>query len=252
MHLVIAKNSDEIADLLSKIIIDLVKQKPNAVLGLATGSSPIATYKLLIKDHQENKTDWSKVITFNLDEYIGYNKTNSNSYHYFMKEQLFSHINIKKENTHIPSGLKDGNQNALTYEKLISKYGPIDLQILGIGSNGHIGFNEPGSDVNSITRVVELSKETIEANKRFFAADKSVVPNQAITMGIATILKAKSIALIATGKNKAVAIKALVQGEISAKWPCSYLQNHQKVLILIDKEAASLLDLTKIKENLNA
>lgn len=251
MHLIITKNSEEIAELLSKIIIDLVKQKPNTVLGLATGSSPVATYQLLIKDHQDNQTDWSKVVTFNLDEYLGCDKIDSNSYHYFMKEQLFKHINIKEENTHIPNGLGDGQKNAEEYEKLISKCGPIDLQVLGLGSNGHIGFNEPGSDINSITRVVDLSKETIEANKRFFAEDESKVPKQAVTMGIATIMKAKSIVLIASGKNKAQAVKALVQGEISADWPCSYLQNHPKVLILIDKQAAELLDLTKVEENNN-
>ncbi|MBE4704344.1 glucosamine-6-phosphate deaminase [Spiroplasma platyhelix] len=242
MHLIVTKDSDEIANLLSKIVIGLVNQKSNAVLGLATGSSPIATYKLLIEDHQTNKTDWSNVSTFNLDEYVGLQQENHNSYHYFMEEQLFKHLNIKKANIHIPNGLGDVKQNATEYEKLISEHQQIDFQILGIGSNGHIGFNEPGSDVKSVTRVVELSKETIQANKRFFASSQDTVPTQAITMGIATILKAKNIVLIATGKNKAEAVKALVQGKVSEKWPCSYLQNHPSVLILADQAAASLLE----------
>lgn len=244
MHLIITKNSDEIATLLSGIIIGLVKKKPNAVLGLATGSSPIATYKLLIKDYQDNKTDWSKVTTFNLDEYVDLEKTNSNSYYYFMNQQLFNHLNIKKENIHIPNGIGDIEKNAIRYEQLLNECGPIDLQILGIGNNGHIGFNEPGSNINSVTRVINLSKETIEANKRFFNGNIASMPQKAITMGISSILKANNIVLIATGKSKAQAIKALVQGEVSEEWPCSYLQKHNNVSILIDEEAAMLLDQT--------
>lgn len=242
MHLIVTKNSDEIANLLSKLMIGLVNKKPNTIFGLATGSSPIATYKMLIADHQTNKTDWSNVSTFNLDEYVGLDKDNSNSYHYFMEENLFKHLNIKKENIHIPNGIGDVEKNALEYEALISSNQPIDFQILGIGGNGHIGFNEPGSDVNSLTRVVQLSQPTIEANKRFFANQIDAVPTQAITMGIATILKAKNIVLIATGENKAEAVKALVQGKISDQWPCSFLKGHPSVLILADMQAASLLD----------
>lgn len=243
MKLIITKNSDEIAVALVSTIIGFLEKKPNLVLGLATGSSPIQTYKLLIEDHQTNKTDWSNVITFNLDEYIGLSLDNKNSYHYFMYDQLFNHLNIKKENIHIPNGIGDSEQNAFLYEQQIKEYGPIDLQILGIGNNGHIAFNEPGSDINSITRVVELSDDTKAANKRFFAGQ---VPQQAITMGIATILKANNIILIASGKNKAQAIKELVHGKVSEQWPCTYLQNHKNVLLLIDQDAASLLDQSKI------
>lgn len=249
MHLIVAKDEEEIAILLSRIIIGLIKQKPKTILGLATGSSPMQTYNLLVEDYQTNKTDWANVTTFNLDEYVGLNSTNSNSYHYFMYERLFKHLNIKKENIYIPDGIGDVEQNALNYEELINKYGPIDLQILGVGSNGHIGFNEPGSNINSVTRIINLSKETIEANKRFFKDNEKIVPSQAITMGIATIFKANNIILIASGKSKAAAINALIQGEISEKWPCSYLQKHQNVLVLVDQEAAMLLDQSKIKEN---
>lgn len=248
MYLVVSENSNEIAIILAKIIADLVKEKPNAVLGLATGSSPIPTYQLLIADYQKNQTDWSNIITFNLDEYVGLQPDNKNSYHYFMEEELFKYLNIKKENIHIPNGLGNVIENALKYEALIKEHGSINLQILGLGNNGHIGFNEPGSDFNSLTRVVELSETTKVANKRFFEDSEETVPRQAITMGIATILKSDTIVLIASGKNKAEAVRALVQGEVSDKWPCSYLQKHQNVLVLIDKEAAMLLDQTKMEE----
>lgn len=249
MYLIVNEDANEIAILLTRIITNLIKEKPNTVLGLATGSSPIPTYKLLIEDHQINKTDWSKIVTFNLDEYVGISPDNKNSYHYFMNEELFKDINIKKENIHIPNGLGDLIKNVNQYEELIKKYGPINLQILGLGNNGHIGFNEPGANINSITRIVELSDETKNANKRFFNDNEKNVPQQAITMGIATILKADAIVLIATGKNKAQAVKALVQGKISDKWPCSYLQKHSNVLVLVDQEAAMLLDQAKIEEN---
>lgn len=247
MHLIVTKDANEIATLLSKVVVGLVKQKPNAVLGLATGSSPIATYEMLIADHQSNQTDWSNISTFNLDEYVGLAKDNPQSYHYFMAENLFKHLNIKQENTHIPNGLGDATKNAAEYEALISSSQPIDFQILGLGDNGHIAFNEPGSAATSTTRIVDLTAATIAANQRFFN-HQSEVPTQAITMGIATILKAKNIVLIATGANKAEAVRALVQGEVSAAWPCSFLQDHPSVLVLVDQPAASLLEQSEIKE----
>lgn len=247
MHLIVTKDGHEIATLLSKVVVGLIKQKPNAVLGLATGSSPITTYQMLIADHQDNQTDWSNVTTFNLDEYVGLAKDNAQSYHYFMEENLFKHLNIKKENTHIPNGLGDAAKNAAEYETLINSSNPIDFQILGLGDNGHIGFNEPGSDVTSVTRIVDLTPATIAANQRFFN-HQSEVPTQAITMGIATILKAKNIVLIATSTKKAEAVRALVQGEISVEWPCSFLQDHPSVLVLVDQAAASLLEQPETKE----
>lgn len=241
MEVVVTNDANEIAVILTKRITDLIQKKVNLVLGLATGSSPIPTYQLLIEDYQKNKTDWSNVVTFNLDEYVGLQPDNKNSYHYFMEEQLFKHLNLKKVNIHLPNGIGNGNQNAFAYENLIQKYGPIDLQVLGIGNNGHIGFNEPGSEIDSITRIVNLSNDTKIANQRFFNNETEIVPQQAITMGIATILKANMIVLIATGKNKAQAVQALVHGTISEQWPCTYLQNHKNVLVLVDQDAAILL-----------
>lgn len=245
MKVVVTENSNEIAMVLAKTITNLIQKKSNLVLGLATGSSPIPTYQLLIEDYQKNKTDWSNVVTFNLDEYVGLAPNNKNSYHYFMQEHLFKHLNLKKDNIHIPNGIGNVNKNAAYYEDLIQKYGPIDLQILGIGNNGHIAFNEPGSNINSVTRVVDLSANTKDANQRFFNDKQEIVPQQAITMGIGTILKANNIILIATGKNKAQAVRSLVHDKVSEKWPCSYLQNHKNVLVLIDKDAAMLLDLSE-------
>lgn len=244
MHLIIVQNPEEISQLVSKTISSLVVKKPNAVLGLATGSSPIGTYNLLIKDYQNNKTDWSKVVTFNLDEYVGLDAHDPTSYHYFMNHHLFNHININKENIHIPSGIGNITENIKNYENLLENFGPVDLQLLGIGENGHIGFNEPGSTMDSKTRVVNLTASTITANKHFFDHE-SQVPTQAITMGIATILKANTIVLIASGSKKAPAIKALIHGKVDAQWPCSYLQNHENVIIIIDQEAAKLLEQPK-------
>lgn len=249
MQLIIVKDKNEIADLLSKIIIKLVKEKPSAVLGLATGSSPIETYQLLIKDYETNNTDWSKVKTFNLDEYINLAPNHTKSYRYFMNHQLFNHLNINLKNTYFPNGVGNLKKNIIEYETLLSQYGPVDFQILGVGTNGHIGFNEPGTSSDSRTHVVNLTNETIVANQRFFDNIKEV-PTTAITMGIATILEAKMIALIATGKEKAKAIAALVHGSVTPEYPCSFLQNHHNVIIIIDGQAASLLQPPQISEKL--
>lgn len=249
MKLIILKNKTEVAQLLSKIIIDIIKVKPNVVLGLATGSSPIETYDLLIADAKNNKRDWTKVTTFNLDEYIGLSPKHEKSYRYFMNHQLFNHIkSLNLENTYVPSGLGNLAKNIEDYEKLLKTKGPIDLQILGLGTNGHIAFNEPGTLADSRTHIVDLTKETIAANKRFFAKIEDV-PTRAITMGIATILEAKLIVLIATGINKAAAIRELIEGKVSIKYPCTFLQNHDDVTIIIDEEAASLLKPTISKKN---
>lgn len=209
-------------------------------MGLATGSTPIETYQALIKDYETNKTNWSKVKTFNLDEYIDLAPDHIKSYRYFMNQQLFNHLNINFKNTYLPNGVGDLQKNIIEYEKLLKQYGPIDLQILGIGTNGHIGFNEPGTAADSRTHIVNLTTETIAANQRFFDNIKQV-PTRAITMGIATILEAKMIVLIATGKEKAKAIAALVHGKVTTNYPCSFLQNHDNVIIIVDEQAASLL-----------
>ena len=248
MKLIILKDKTEVAQLLSKIIIDIIKIKPNAILGFATGSSPIETYDLLITDAKNNKRDWSKVVTFNLDEYVGLPPEHVKSYRYFMNHQLFNHIkSLNLENTYVPKGIGDLNQNVKEYEKLLKEKGPIDLQILGLGTNGHIAFNEPGTLASSKTHIVNLTKETIEVNKRFFSKVEDV-PTKAVTMGIHTILQAKLIVLIATGTNKAQAIRELVEGKVSPDYPCTFLQNHNDVTIIIDEEAATLLKPTISKK----
>ncbi|WP_375317345.1 glucosamine-6-phosphate deaminase [Spiroplasma endosymbiont of Virgichneumon dumeticola] len=240
MKLVVFETKSEIAKLVSTIIIETIKENQKLVLGLATGSSPIDTYDLLIKDYQKNHTDWSQVTTFNLDEYVGLAPEHKKSYRYFMNEQLFNKINIKKENTYVPNGLGNVTANAQAYEKLLVEKGPINLQILGIGTNGHIAFNEPGTSGDSKTHVVDLTTATIEANKRFFASVKDV-PTKAITMGVDSILQAQAIILIADGQAKAQAIYELVHGKITPDYPCSYLQAHDNVMVIIDSAAASLL-----------
>lgn len=249
MKLIILKNKTEVAQLLSKIIIDVIKVKPNAILGLATGSSPIETYDLLIVDAKNNKRDWSQVKTFNLDEYVGLPPDHKKSYRYFMNHHLFSHIkSLNLANTYLPSGIGDLKKNVADYEQLLKTKGPIDLQILGLGTNGHIAFNEPGTPANSRVHIVNLTKETIDANKRFFAKIEDV-PTRAITMGIATILEAKMIVLIATGKSKAQAVRELIEGKVSPNYPCTFLQNHDDVTIIIDEEAAIFLKPSVSKKN---
>lgn len=221
---------------IAKLIIDLVNEKPNCVLGLATGSSPLGVYKNLVEAVKNNQVSFKDVTTFNLDEYVGLDENHEQSYRYFMNHNLFDHIDIKKENTHVPSGTNLDNPE--DYDKQIEASGGIDLQILGIGSDGHIAFNEPGTSFNSLTHVATLAESTIQDNSRFFNSVDEV-PTQAVTMGLASIMKAKKIVLIATGENKAEAIKNLLQGLIIEKVPCSILRNHPDVSVYLDHDAAS-------------
>ena len=220
--------------LAAKMIIDLVKEKPNAVLGLATGSSPIAVYQNLIADHQNNKTDYKNVSTFNLDEYFDLPIDHEQSYHTFMNNILFKHLNISLENTFFPE--QDNPQN---YSLLLEKH-PIDLQILGVGSNGHIAFNEPGTPFYSTTQYVDLAESTRKDNARFFASLEEV-PKRAVTMGLKDIMQAKKIILLAFGLNKAEAIKMLIDGNKTSDWPVTILKEHPDVTVFLDYEAASLL-----------
>jgi len=198
-------------------------------------------YDKLIEMFREDEVDFSEVQSFNLDEYCGLEADNPNSYHYYMHDNFFKDINIKKENIHIPDGKADDfAKECRDYEESIKKARGIDLQILGIGSNGHIGFNEPSENLNVATEVVNLTEETIKANSRYFES-KDKVPKKAISMGMATILKADRIVLMASGKNKAEAIKQTVSGKISTQVPASLLQTHPQITILIDQEAASLI-----------
>lgn len=227
--------SDKAFEIMKEFIVD------NAVLGLATGSTPLGLYERMVKDYKENNSSYKNIKTFNLDEYVGLPISHPESYYAFMHRNLFDHIDILKENVHLPSGLGDNlDLNAKEYDEMIEK-NPIDIQILGIGSDGHVAFNEPGTDFESKTHITELAESTIKDNCRFFDNDISKVPTKAITQGIGTIMNAKHILMIATGSNKAKAIKDMVEGEIDTSCPASILQKHDNVTLIVDEEAASLL-----------
>lgn len=248
MKLIVAKDFQEMSNVAAKEIIKQVKENPNIVLGLATGGTVVGMYEALIEDHQQNKTSYKDVHSVNLDEYIGLEYTNPQSYHYYMNDQLFSHIDIQKDNVIIPNGLAENIDAACQeYEKTISDLGGVDLQILGIGQNGHIAFNEPGTSFDSITHKVELTESTRNANMRYFESIDDV-PTHAMTMGISTILKSKQILLLASGKSKAEAIYNLINGEVNESNPASALKNHPNVTIIADEEALSLLEESQKKE----
>ena len=240
MKIIISKTHEESSKKASVQILRQVIEKNNSVLGFATGSSPVVIYENLIKFYKDNIVSFKNVTAFNLDEYIGIEKSHQNSYYYFMRDNLFNHINIKEENCHIENGLaSDMDKECASYEKLIEDKGGIDLQILGIGANGHIGFNEPSDKISPMTHVVELTQSTIDANSKYFSDIK--MPTKAVTMGIATIMKSKKIILIASGKAKAQAIFDTVHGEITPKVPSSILRLHPDVTIYVDEEASKLL-----------
>ncbi|MCD6247988.1 MAG: glucosamine-6-phosphate deaminase [Hadesarchaea archaeon] len=241
MKVLITKNYDELSEKAAKIIADAIRNKPNLVLGLATGGTPVGCYRELVRMHKEKKLDFSRVVTFNLDEYIGLPPTHPQSYRYFMNENLFNHVNIRMENTHIPDGMTDDPQKTCEeFEKAIETAGGIDLQLLGIGANGHIAFNEPGSPFNSRTRVVEISEQTRKDNARFFQSIDEV-PRQAISMGIGTIMEARKIVLLASGARKADAVAKSVKGPITEEVPASILQKHPNCTFILDEAAASKL-----------
>ncbi len=238
-NLIIVKNYDEASDMAFKVMKEYLQ--PGKVLGLATGSTPLGLYSRMVKDHEENKTSYAEIRTFNLDEYVGLPVTHPESYYAFMHRNLFNHIDIKEENVHIPCGLGDDlEEKCREYEALIDK-AHVDIQVLGIGSDGHIAFNEPGTPFDSPTHVTDLAESTIQDNCRFFDNDITKVPTQAVTQGIGTIMKARNILLMATGENKAKAVKAMLQGEVSEECPASILQKHDNVTIILDEAAASLL-----------
>ncbi len=238
MEIIIQPTADDAADIGARVIAKLIKTKPNAVLGLATGSTPVSMYQKLI----EMNLDWSQVVTFNLDEYIGLPKEHAQTYHTFMWENLFKHINIKPENVHIPDGnAKDVPAFCQAYEQEIKDAGGIDLQVLGIGTDGHIGFNEPTSSLASRTRIKTLTERTVQDNARFFDSAEEV-PRHVITMGIGTIMEARENLLLAFGENKAQAIAEAVEGPITSINPASALQMHPVVKVCIDEPAASKLD----------
>ena len=241
MLVTIKKNYDEVSKEAANMVADLIRRKPNCVLGFATGGTPLGLYKELIRMHKEEGLDFSKVTTFNLDEYVSLPPEHPQSYHYFMWENLFKYVNVDPRYVHIPQGMaKDIEEFCEWYEERIEYYHGIDLQILGIGANGHIAFNEPGSSLGSRTRIKTLQKETRWDNKRFFESHEQV-PNQAITMGVGTIMDSKTLLLLASGKSKADAIKATVEGPITALYPATIVQMHRKAFIICDEGAASSL-----------
>ena len=225
----------------AEIFIEQLKKKPNSILGLATGSTPLGLYKILIEKNKLKEISFKDVITYNLDEYCDIPKFHEQSYYTYMNQNLFDHIDINRNNTHIPNGEGDSKLNSDNYENELNKV-KIDIQLLGIGSNGHIGFNEPGTDFDIGVHEVNLTENTIKDNARFFENDTNKVPKKAITMGIKNILDSEMIVLMASGKNKANAIKNIISGIVDKNVPASALNLHKgKVYIIVDKEAASML-----------
>ena len=240
MKIIKVNNYEEMSLEASKIVIDIVKSNPQAVLGLATGSTPIGLYKKMIEDHQINKTTYKEIKTVNLDEYVGLDKNHPQSYAYFMRNQLFDHIDIDLKNTNIEDGkAQNKEEECERYNNLLDTLVQ-DIQILGIGSNGHIAFNEPGTPLESTTHVVQLAESTIKDNSRLFNHIDEV-PRFAFTMGLKNILNAKKIIILANGINKAKAVKELIEGPVTKDVPASVLQLHPNCTLICDKDAASLL-----------
>src|SRR5699024_244238 len=234
MEIIVCKDNKELSYKASEFVTDIVNRKENPVLGLATGSTPEKLYELLIEENKQGNVSFDHATSFNLDEYVGLDANDVNSYRYFMDEHLFNHIDINKENTHIPNGLSTDKDTACRdYEAQIKAAGPIAVQILGLGLNGHIGYNEPGTDFSGRTRVVDLDETTREANARFFNSIDEV-PTQAITMGIASIMEAEKILLLVQGEKKAAILKEVINGEVTNQVPASILQNHPNVTVLTD------------------
>ena len=241
MLLIEAKDYNDMSRKAANIISAQVIMKPHAVLGLATGSTPVGAYKQLVEWYNKGDLDFANVTSVNLDEYKGLSPENDQSYRYFMNTNLFNHVNINKERTFVPNGLEPDSEKACAaYNEIIRSVGGIDLQLLGIGSNGHIGFNEPGTPFGSRTHLVDLTPSTREANQRFFNA-LDEVPTQAVTMGIRTVMNARRIMLIALGKGKAEIIRKTILGPVTEEVPASVLQLHPDVEIYLDHDAASLL-----------
>ena len=241
IELIVAEDYDEMSRKAANIIADLIKKNPNAILGLATGSTPVGTYNELIQKNKNKEISFQNITTFNLDEYIDLDKNHPQSYYTFMYEHLFKNIDINLAKTHIPKGQGDHKLNVQNYENLLHN-NKINLQILGVGRNGHIGFNEPGTPFDMGVHDVELHNKTIKDNARFFENDISKVPKKAITMGIRNILDSETIILMANGTNKADAIKYVMNHKVDVNIPVTALQIHKgKVYVIVDKKAASKL-----------
>ena len=252
MEVIVKESYEEMSLAAARVVARTLNAKPNAVLGLATGSTPLGLYRELVRMHRDEGLDFSQVTTFNLDEYVGLTRHHPQSYHYFMHENLFQHINVPKQNIHIPSGTTD-NYAAFCawYEQRIVERGGIDLQVLGIGTDGHIAFNEPSSSLGSRTRIKTLAKQTIDDNARFFDTPEQV-PVYAITMGVGTILEARKIILLANKKNKAAAVAGAIEGPVTSMNTASALQLHRDTMAILEREAAGELQMLDYYEWIQA
>lgn len=237
MKVISTDDYEQMSQRAADMIIEKVKKQPSLILGLATGSTPVGTYQRMIQDHHQEGTSYAQVTTVNLDEYLGLQANDPNSYRHFMEEQLFQHLDIPAEQTHLPDGsAEDKDKECERYEALIQRLGGIDFQVLGIGGNGHIGFNEPGTSFAANTHIVRLDESTRKANARFFKQPEDV-PTEAVTMGIHTILQSKEIVVLASGSAKAGAVAELLDGDVREEVPVSALKGHQNVTLIADKEA---------------
>lgn len=242
MNIIVVDNYEELSRVAAREFVKVVNEKPNAVLGLATGSSPLGLYKELIAMYNNKEVDFSKVSSVNLDEYVGLSPEHDQSYRYFMNTNFFNHVNIDITRTSVPNGLAtDLEAECKEYDAKVEEVGGVDIQLLGVGNNGHIAFNEPDRELSVGTNVVTLAPETIEANSRFFDSIDDV-PKRALSMGIGQIMKAKKIVLVASGESKAEAIKGIVSGKITTENPVTMLQMHRDVTVVVDKAAAKLIN----------
>ena len=241
MEIIVVKNYQEMSSCAAKYFAKVISDKPDCVLGLATGDTPIGMYDCLAEEYRQGKLDFSRVRSVNLDEYYPITPDNNQSYRYFMNEKLFDPVNIRKDATMVPDGTaKDVESACRAYENAIDALGGIDIQVLGIGRNGHIGFNEPAKELIPFTHLTELTESTIEANARFFE-DETQVPRHALTMGIQSVFKARKIILLASGANKAEAVCAMLKVNISTNCPASLLCLHPDVTLICDRDAYSLV-----------
>lgn len=241
MKIIIKETEKEVDDFVSQRIIEWIQNNANPVIGFATGSTPIGTYNRFIDAYKNKEVDFSNVIAFNLDEYVGVEKTHPRSFATAMRESLFNHINIKEENIHAFNGAaKDMDEECLCFEKEIEEH-PVDIQILGIGMDGHIAYNEPGSPFDGGCHVVDLHKESIQSSLDYGFERIEDVPTQGVTQGIHTIMKARQLIMIAKGEKKAKLVKRMLEGEVHIDFPSSIIQRHDNVIVVLDKDAAQFL-----------